>query len=62
MNDSSERPNKEERCKREMELILEALQGIKYGEVRVTINDGVVVQIDRMVRTRIPAPSPNPKP
>src|SRR5262245_62350003 len=33
--------------------IEEALQGLRFGQVTVTVQDGVVVQIDRLERTRL---------
>lgn len=36
-----------------VEAIIEALRGVKYGQVTVTVQDGQVVQIDRMERRRL---------
>jgi hypothetical protein len=33
--------------------IEEALQGLRFGQVTITVQDGVVVQIDRLERTRL---------
>ena len=33
-------------------LIAEALRGLRYGQVTVTVQDGVVVQVDRLERWR----------
>ena len=33
--------------------IEEALEGLRFGQVTVTVQDGVVVQIDRLERTRL---------
>jgi hypothetical protein len=38
---------------RAMEQIEEALQGLRFGQVTITVQDGVVVQIDRLERTRL---------
>ena len=36
-----------------LEQIEEALQGLRFGQVTITVQDGVVVQIDRLERTRL---------
>lgn len=36
------------------EQIRHALRGLRYGDVRVTVQDGVVVQIERTERRRPP--------
>lgn len=33
--------------------VAEALRGLKFGQVTVTVHDGVVVQIERLERTRL---------
>ncbi|MGQ0636627.1 MAG: YezD family protein [Planctomycetaceae bacterium] len=33
--------------------ITEALRGLKFGQVTITVQDGVVVQIERLERTRM---------
>ena len=33
--------------------IADALRGLRFGQVTVTVQDGVVVQIDRLERTRL---------
>lgn len=38
---------------REFERIHAAVQGIRFGEVRVIIQDGVVIQIDRIEKERL---------
>lgn len=35
------------------ELIRTALDGIRYGEVRVIIHDGAIVQIERVEKQRL---------
>jgi hypothetical protein len=37
----------------DLEPIRAAIKGIRYGEVRIVIQDGVVIQIDRMEKQRI---------
>jgi len=36
-----------------LDAILEALRGVRYGQVTVTVQDGRVVQIDRLERRRL---------
>ena len=36
----------------ELEPIREAVRGIRYGEVRVIIQDGLIVQIERLEKQR----------
>ena len=36
----------------ELEPIRDAVRGIRYGEVRVIIQDGVIVQIERLEKQR----------
>jgi len=38
----------------DLEPIRAAIKGIRYGEVRIVIQDGVVIQIDRVEKRRIP--------
>jgi hypothetical protein len=37
----------------DMDRVRSAVQGIRYGEVRVVIQDGVIVQIERLERQRL---------
>lgn len=37
----------------DVEPIRSAIRGIRYGEVRVVIQDGVVIQIDRLEKRRL---------
>jgi hypothetical protein len=37
----------------DLERLRTAVQGIRYGEVRVVIQDGVIVQIERLERQRL---------
>jgi hypothetical protein len=52
---------KEERERRTaLEHIEEALRGLRYGQVTVIVQDGVVVQIERTEKTRLTRPAQNP--
>jgi hypothetical protein len=37
----------------DLDHVRKAVQGIRYGEVRVIIQDGVIVQIERVEKQRI---------
>jgi hypothetical protein len=37
----------------DLEPIRAAIKGIRFGEVRIVIQDGVVIQIDRVEKRRI---------
>jgi hypothetical protein len=37
----------------ELERIREAVRGIQFGEVRIVIQDGLVVQIERLEKQRL---------
>ncbi len=37
----------------DLEPIRRAIKGIRFGEVRIVIQDGVVIQIDRMEKQRM---------
>jgi hypothetical protein len=37
----------------DMDHVRVAIQGIRYGEVRVIIQDGVIVQIERVEKQRL---------
>jgi hypothetical protein len=39
----------------ELQKIREALRGLRFGEVTVTVQDGVVVQVERTERMRVGA-------
>ncbi len=43
-------------------LVREALAGLRYGQVLVTIHDGRIVQIDRTERRRLPPGPPGALP
>jgi hypothetical protein len=36
-----------------LEAIKDALRGLKFGEVTVTVQDGIAVQVERTERTRL---------
>ena len=38
---------------RSFEHIRQALRGLRYGEVSITVQDGVVVQVERTERKRV---------
>jgi len=40
----------------ELQQIGEALRGLRYGAVTVIVQDGVVIQIDRMEKRRLRRP------
>jgi len=37
----------------DLEQVRSAVRGIRYGEVRVVIQDGVIIQIERVERQRL---------
>jgi hypothetical protein len=37
----------------DLDQVRSAVRGIRYGEVRVVIQDGLIVQIDRLEKQRI---------
>jgi hypothetical protein len=37
-----------------LERVQEALHGLRYGEVTVIVQDGVIVQVERTDRLRLP--------
>ncbi len=42
----------DEALQRALAHVAEALRGLRYGEVRVVVQDGVVVQVERTERVR----------
>ena len=48
---STDRTNRS--LQKALEQIEEALHGLRFGQVTITVQDGVVVQIDRLERTRL---------
>lgn len=43
--------------KRALEAIQRALRGLRFGQVVITVQDNVIVQIERTERTRLRRPS-----
>lgn len=41
------------RAEEAMQRIIEALRGLRYGQVSIIVQDGVVIQIERTERTRL---------
>lgn len=39
-------------------LIQHALQGLRYGQISLTIHDGRLIQLDRVQRSRLEQPQP----
>ena len=39
---------------RVMDRVQEALDGLRYGEVTVVVQDGIIVQVERTDRLRLP--------
>ena len=46
-------PNGDSSREAEIAQILESLRGLKYGSVSIIVQDGVIVQIDRLEKRRI---------
>jgi hypothetical protein len=49
-------PNRREQ---ELQQIRDALRGLRFGSVNVVVQDGVVVQIDRTEKRRLPQSTPS---
>lgn len=54
----SDRPDKTEKApeavaQQALDAVRDALRGLRFGEVRVIVQDGVVVQIERVERRRL---------
>ena len=46
-----------------LKQIVESIEGLKYGQVQITVHDGRIVQIDRLERKRFdPSAEPPKKP
>jgi hypothetical protein len=45
-----------ERGRRALREVEEALRGLRYGEVTIIVQDGVVVQVERTERRRLQRP------
>lgn len=43
-------------------LILDAIDGLRFGSVEIVIHDSQVVQIQRTERMRVPPGAPRPRP
>lgn len=52
-SDAKERLNRNKVPDTVVEAILEALQGVKFGQITITVQDGCVVQIERLERRRL---------
>ncbi|MFJ7732524.1 YezD family protein [Lysinibacillus sp. NPDC097231] len=39
---------------KKLEVIANAIQNLQFGEVQITIQDGVIVQINRLEKQRFP--------
>ena len=39
---------------KKLEVIAKAIQNLEFGEVQITIQDGVIVQINRLEKQRFP--------
>lgn len=50
---SSSAPSGAENIGLVLERVQEALRGLQYGEVTVTVQDGVAVQVERTDRVRL---------
>ena len=46
----------DDRGRRALELVEEALRGLQYGVVTIIVQDGVVVQVERTERRRVQSP------
>jgi len=53
---SDEPPVGDSEAARALEQVKRALVGLRFGEVVVTVQDGVVVQLERTERTRLQRP------
>lgn len=49
---TSSQPTPRERAALGPDDVIDSLRGLRYGQVTVTIHDGVIVQIDRTERKR----------
>lgn len=41
--------------RRVLEIVLHALRQVRYGYVQIIVQDGRVVQVDRLEKSRLPA-------
>ena len=56
MNDLSKTTDDSSPPETAIESIIDALRGLRFGSVVVTVQDGVVVQIDRTEKRRLTVP------
>lgn len=40
--------------------VLEALKGLRFGEIRIVVHEGTVVQVERTEKLRLPLPRSSP--
>jgi len=40
-----------------VQTILDALRGLRFGSITVTVQDGVIVQVERLEKKRVGRPS-----
>ena len=52
-NDETVDVTREEQQKRALELVRQALASLRFGQIIVTVQDGVVVQVERTEKTRL---------
>lgn len=62
MNDLTSQSDKRTPQDTAMSEIVDALRGLRFGSVVVTVHDGVVVQIDRTEKRRLNAMCSTPTP
>jgi len=43
-----------------VQAILDALRGLRFGSVTVTVQDGVIVQVERIEKKRLARPTRRP--
>ena len=60
MSETTNSPTVDQRTTRfeqALDEVRDALRGLRYGEVSIVVQDGVVVQIERTERRRLPRPA-----
>jgi len=50
---TADKPGEDPERRRALEYIEIALRGLRFGEVTIIVQDGVVVQVERTERTRL---------
>ena len=50
---SEPRPPEEPELTKSLDHVAHALRGLRFGEVKITVQDGVPVQVERTERTRL---------